>query len=100
MRNLFLFGLLTAAAARASEPSCDRACLARFMFQYLDALVAPRWCALPVSRTIKFTDDDALLKLGDGLWATASARGAYKEYFDDPEEGQVAFFGTLKENGH
>ena len=40
------------------------------------------------------------LQLGDGLWNTASARGVYKEYFDDPEEGQVAFFGTMKENGH
>ena len=55
---------------------------------------------LPVTPAIKFTEDDVVLKLGDGLWNTASARGMYKEYFDDPEEGQVAFFGTMKENGH
>src|SRR5580700_10140084 len=103
-RTFFMAGiaaaLLCAIAARAADPSCDRACLEGFMNQYLDAMVAHDPSHLPVTPTIKFTEDDVVLKLGDGLWATASARGAYKEYFDDPEEGQVAFFGTLKENGH
>ena len=70
------------------------------MNQYLDAMVAHDPSHLPVTPTLKFTEDDVVLKLGDGLWGTASARGTYKEYFDDPEEGQVAFFGTMKENGH
>jgi hypothetical protein len=70
------------------------------MNQYLDAMVAHDPSHLPVTPAIKFTEDDVVLKLGDGLWNTASARGVYKEYFDDPEQGQVAFFGTLKENGH
>jgi hypothetical protein len=100
MRNLFLFALLTAAAALAAEPSCDRVCLEGFMNQYLDAMVAHDPSHLPVTPTIKFTEDDVVLKLGDGLWGTATARGTYKEYFDDPDEGQVAFFGTMKENGH
>jgi len=100
MRKLLSFALLTAAAAWAADPSCDRVCLEGFMNQYLDAMVAHDPSHLPVTPTIKFTEDDVVLKLGDGLWATASARGAYKEYFDDPEEGQVAFFGTMKENGH
>ena len=103
-KTFFLVGvaatLLTAIPAPAAEPSCDRACLEGFMNQYLDSMVAHDPSHLPVTPTIKFTEDDVVLKLGDGLWATASARGVYKEYFDDPEEGQVAFFGTLKENGH
>jgi len=70
------------------------------MNQYLDAIVAHDPSHLPVTPAIKFTEDDVVLKLGDGLWNTASARGVYKEYFDDPEEGQIAFFGTMKENGH
>lgn len=100
MRKLLSFALLTAAAAWAADPSWDRGCLEGFMNQYLDAMVAHDPSHLPVTPTVKFTEDDVVLKLGDGLWGTASARGIYKEYFDDPEEGQVAYFGTMKENGH
>lgn len=88
------------AAAGASDSSCDRACLEGFVNRYLDAMVAHDPSRVPVTADVKFTENDVALKLGDGLWATASARGAYKEYFDDPEAGQVAFFGTMKENGH
>jgi hypothetical protein len=91
---------LMAIAAHAADSSCDRACLEGFMNQYLDAMVAHDPSHLPVTPNIKFPEDDVVLKLGDGLWGTASARGTYKEYFDDPEAGQVAFFGTMKENGH
>lgn len=93
----------TATSANPSavtDSSCDRACLEGFMNQYLDAMVAHDPSHLPVTLTVKFTEDDVVLKLGEGLWATASARGTYKEYFDDPQAGQVAFFGTMKENGH
>ena len=103
-KTFFIVGaavsFLGAIAARAADPACDRACLEGFMNQYLDAMVAHDPSHLPVTSAVKFTEDDVVLKLGDGLWNTASARGVYKEYFDDPEEGQVAFFGTLKENGH
>jgi hypothetical protein len=91
---------LMAIAARAADSSCDRSCLEGFMNQYLDAMVAHDPSHLPVTPNIKFTEDDVTLKLGDGLWGTASARGTYKEYFDDPEAGQAAFFGTMKENGY
>jgi hypothetical protein len=103
-KTFFVLGVaawfLGAIAARAADPSCDRACLEGFMNQYLDAMVAHDPSHLPVTPNVKFTEDDVVLKLGDGLWGTASARGTYKEYFDDPEAGQVAFFGTMKENGH
>jgi hypothetical protein len=87
-------------AARAADSSCDRACLEGFVNQYLDAMVAHDPSHLAVTPALKFTEDDVALKLGDGLWGTASARGSYKEYFVDPEEGQAAFFGTMKENGN
>jgi hypothetical protein len=103
-KTFFIVGVaaafLSAITAQAAGPSCDRACLEDLMNQYLDAMVAHDASRLPVTSTVKFTEDDVVLKFGDGLWGTASARGAYKEYFDDPEEGQVAFFGTMKENGH
>jgi hypothetical protein len=92
--------MLGAMKAPAAEPACDRACLEGFMNQYLDAMVAHDPARLPVTSMVKFSEDDVVLKLGDGLWGTASGRGAYREYFDDPAAGQVAFFGSMLENGH
>ena len=70
------------------------------MNQYLDAMVAHDPSRLPATPGVKFAEDDVVLKLGDGLWATASGLGHYKLYFADPEEGQAGFFGTILENGH
>lgn len=78
---------------------CDRACLDGFIDQYLDAVVAHDPSRLPVANGVKFTENGQRLELGDGLWNTASARGAYKLYVADPEAGQVGFFGTILENG-
>jgi hypothetical protein len=105
MRKTFLMtgvaaAFLSAITLAAAEPACDRTCLEGFINQYLDAMLAHDPSHLPVTPTLKFTEDDVVLKLGDGLWGTASARGVYKEYFVDPAQGQVAFFGTMKENGH
>lgn len=78
---------------------CDRACLNGFVDQYLAALAAHDPARLPLAREVKFTENGQALKLGDGLWGTASGLGAYKIYADDPQAGQVMFMGVLQENG-
>jgi hypothetical protein len=80
--------------------SCDPACLNGFVDQYLDALVAHDFARLPLTQTVKFTEDGQRLALGDGFWGTATARGAYKFYMDDPAVGQVVYFGTMREAGN
>ncbi len=82
----------------ASSP-CDRECLNGFVDQYLDAVVAHDPSHLAVTKTVKFTEDGQRLDLGDGFWRTATARGTYKFYMDDPQAGQVVFFGTMREAG-
>lgn len=77
---------------------CDRACLEGFLNQYLEALVAHAPGRLPVTADVRFTENDVELKLGEGLWKTASGLGTYKWYLADPPMGQVAFFGTIREN--
>jgi hypothetical protein len=47
----------------------------------------------------RFTENGQELRLGDGLWATASGLGKYKLYLADAVSGQAGFFGTLYENG-
>ena len=40
-----------------------------------------------------------MIPVGDGFWKTAQGIGNYKHYFADPDAGQVAFMGTMREAG-
>ncbi|HKV05225.1 MAG TPA: hypothetical protein VJO53_08985 [Candidatus Acidoferrales bacterium] len=55
--------------------------------------------ALPWATTVKFTENNVSLKVGDGLWGTISGRGADDLRAADPENGQVAYFGVVDERG-
>lgn len=89
---------LGAPAARAAD-LCDRTCLGGMVDRYLEALVAHDPARLPLAQGVRFTEDGQELRLGDGLWATASAPGRYKLTVADPEDGQAGFYGTVFENG-
>jgi hypothetical protein len=96
-------GLTHSAQAGTAGPRaghCDRACLNHFVDQYLAAVVAHDPSQLPHSPNVKYTENNVLLKLDDGLWATADAIGTYKIYIDDPTAGQVGFYGVVEEDGH
>jgi hypothetical protein len=88
-----------AVASEVAATNCDRACLQGFVDQYLDALAANDPSRLPVTQDVKFTEDGQQLRLGDGLWNTATGRGTYKFYMEDPAAGEAAFFGTMRESG-
>jgi hypothetical protein len=91
--------LANAGKGATASPTCDRACLEGLVNQYLDAMLARNPFSLPLAPKVKFTENDQLLKLGEGLWLTASAPGAYKLYAADPPAGEVGFLGTMRENG-
>lgn len=86
-------------AGSPSAKSCDRICLDGFVDLYLNALAANDPSLLPVTANAKYTEDGQRLNLGDGLWNTATGRGAYKFYMEDTQTGEVAFFGTMREAG-
>ena len=79
--------------------NCNRACLENLVDQYLAALVAHDPRRLPVSADVKYTENDQLMELGDGFWKTVQGLGNYKHIFADPEFGQVAYMGTMREAG-
>jgi len=85
--------------APARRGPCNRACLEGFVTQYLDAMVAHDPTRLPVTPGVVFTENDVPLRLGEALWRTATAIGSYKLTFADPASGNVAFMGTVRENG-
>lgn len=101
IRNLLVaalaaFGL--AAPAQAAD-RCDRACLEGFVDRYIAAMVAHDPGRLPWAPRPLSTENGQAIGVGDGLWGTASAVGAYRLYAADAEEGQVGFLGTIYEGG-
>jgi hypothetical protein len=95
-------GMLLAASviglrAQTGSGACDRACLEGFVDKYLDAVIAHDPKLLPLSRNVKFTENGVRLELGDAHWKTVTGKGPYRLFVTDPEAGQVAFIGTLRE---
>jgi hypothetical protein len=88
-----------AAQSTGSQTSCDRSCLEGVMSHYLDAMVAHNPSLAPLSPDVKYAQDNVPLKIGQALWATATARGKYVHYFADPEQGDVGAITVAYENG-
>jgi hypothetical protein len=84
--------------AKPSEKSLSKEELVGVADQYLDALVANDPTRLPVTDDVKFTENTVQLKLGEGVWKTASAV-KYRQAVADPFQGQVGAFCTLQEGG-
>jgi hypothetical protein len=102
--HAFTIALVVAAAghvgstARAAD-SCNRECLRGFITRYLDAMVAHTPGALPVSRTVRFTEDTVDMKLGEGLWKQASKIRPYRLDILDVAQGVAASQVVVEEAG-
>ena len=94
-----LLGAGASPALAADSGRCDRPCLKGLMDQYLAALAAHDPARLPTAAHVKFTENTNRMALGDGLWRTIDGLGAFKLEIEDPASSQVAFYGTVKENG-
>jgi hypothetical protein len=79
--------------------AADRSALEHFADLYLDALVARDPARLPLHPSFRLTENGQTLHIGDGLWGTASARGAYRHVVADIDTGSVALITVLLENG-
>lgn len=100
--TLFAAATLAGIANASTGPiplNCDRACLEGLIDQYLAAVVAHDPKRLPLSADVVYTENDQRLEVGDGFWKTAEGVGNYKHIFADPDAGQVALMGTMREAG-
>jgi hypothetical protein len=79
--------------------SCDRECLNGFVDQYLDALVKHDPKLVPLTKNVKFTENGQRLDPGDGLWRSMDSKGTYRLFVTDTQTGEVAFLGTIYEQG-
>jgi hypothetical protein len=90
-----IVGLSAPAAAAAS---CDRECLRGIMTQYLDAVVAHDPKGLPVAKNVRFTENCADAKLGEGIWKTASRLTPYRMDIMDVKQGIVGTHAVIEED--
>jgi hypothetical protein len=102
---LLLIGFNGISSAQATKPQaapaggdCDRACLAGFVTQYLDAMIAHKPESLPVAANVKFTEDCKELKLGEGIWKNISKLTSYRRDILDVRQGLTVSFLVVEEN--
>ena len=91
------FGLVLSALF-ASGQTCDRACLRGWMTRYLDAMVAHNPGALATAPAVRFTEDSKELKVGEGLWKSATKLTGYRQDFLDVRQ-QAAAAHVLVDEG-
>ena len=83
---------------RDDEKTKNKIELFGYLDQYLEALTANDPSRLPLSGDVRFTENSKLMKLGEGLWKTASVI-KYRQAVADPSQGQIGVFSTLQEGG-
>src|ERR1700733_691149 len=102
MKLLTMIGLglaLSGVAAAQQGGGCDRACLNGFIDQYLDAVLKHDPKLVPLTKNVKYTENGQRLDPGDGLWRAMAAKGSYRLFVTDTQAGEVAFLGTISEEG-
>ena len=89
--------LILVSSAGLAAPACDRQCLAGFVSQYMDAMLAHKLENLPVAAKVKFTEDCKEMKLGEGEWKKISRFTAYRRDILDVRQGVAVSFLVLEE---
>lgn len=88
--------LSSSAMAQDVAGSCDRGCLEATTRAYLDALIANRPDDAPLSSQVKYTENQELVEIGQGLWQTAVSLGEYQMIISDVRRGQTAYLGIIE----
>src|SRR5579863_402726 len=83
--------------AQGATSNCDRACLYGFLDQYLAALKAKDPSRLPLAKGFKYSENNVMMKIGDGVWGTVTGLGDYNLRMADPTNGAVGFYGVVDE---
>src|SRR5688572_32212316 len=78
-------------------PECDRACLIGHLQAHMKALAARDPAQAKLAATVRFTENNVLLPVGDGLWDTVTAVDAVGLEAADPSTGNAAWFGSVVE---
>jgi hypothetical protein len=87
----------TVMRVREGDMSCNRACLNKFVDQYLNAMAAHDPSRLPLTKDVRLTENTVQLPLTDGLWFTTTGVGKNGLYLADEFAQQAGFMGVIFE---
>ena len=83
-------------AAWADSPfNCDRVCLKNITDLYFKAMAAHDRSMLSLAPELKYTETGHALKLGEGIWRTASGLPTYRLELFDPETGGIGVHAVV-----
>jgi hypothetical protein len=111
MKKIAAFALsLVAAGAMArgpgdntawrGAPTCDYACLTKFVQDYMTAFVKHDAASLKQAKKVRFTENNVELPFGkEGMWATVTGISPTALIAADTLTGNAAWLGTAEENG-
>jgi hypothetical protein len=84
----------------AGDPGeCNRDCLYAFVDKYFEALLSRCPCNMAMAPGAKYTENEVVVKPGEGIWKTFSGRGTYRVYLADPASGEAGYYGDITEFG-
>ncbi|HWJ70478.1 MAG TPA: hypothetical protein VNS79_10575 [Sphingobium sp.] len=87
-------------AAPASARDCDRQCLIALSDQYINALVAHSPNGLPMDKSVAFVEDVTRMKVGEGLWKTATGGATrFSIHVPDAQNQTVGWLGMMESKG-
>jgi hypothetical protein len=89
---------LVAAPTAARAAACDRPCLTRMLQSYFVALAAHDPSRLALSPDVRFTENGAVARIGEGLWQRAGAP-IYRLDAVDPILEAAASNSVVTDNG-
>jgi len=92
------YGARAAGDSKPKTADCDRQCLTKILDTYFDSVAKHNPSELKVSGNVRFTENGADLKFGQGLWQRGGA-ATYRLDAIDPEDGQVASNAVVTDNG-
>ncbi|HEY4212572.1 MAG TPA: hypothetical protein VGM84_13915 [Steroidobacteraceae bacterium] len=88
-----------ASPAAHNSSECDHDCLVGFTHRYMDALLHKDPSRIPLARDAKFTENDVVMPIGEGIWATISSVAKTSLTAADTQTGNAVWFGTVEEHG-
>ncbi len=83
------------AAAQAAGQRCDRACLERIGAEYRAAYVKHDPALAPIAASVRFSENNVVLKFPDGSWDTVTQEVGPPLTFSDPATGEVGIFTSV-----
>jgi len=86
-------------AENTAKYNCDRECLRGVADLYFKAFAAHDPSMLPLAASAKYTELDSPVKIGEGLWRTASGAPSYRLEIDDPQTGGIGLDAVILDNG-